>query len=183
MKGVGRGAGTPTNFPTGMGSERMAGIIEVRRTYKYRLYRSRHDRHLHDTINIAGIIWNHLTALQKRYYRLFGKHISEGWMKKHVATLRRRTARFAHWQKVGSQAVQDICERHEKAYQRFFSFEDLSLDGMRRLWGRKVGNRLAARGNQRLPSVGQRPTPGVSQSMEASASAEHPAFTADAPRF
>lgn len=98
----------------------MAIIVEVRKTYKYRVYRSRHDRHLHDAINVSGIIWNHITALQKRYYRLFGKHIPEARMKKHIAKLRMKIARFAHWRLVGSQAVQDICERHEAAYQRFF---------------------------------------------------------------
>src|SRR5512138_3179075 len=99
----------------------MAIIVEVRKTYKYRVYRSRHDRHLHDAINVSGIIWNHLTALQKRYYRLFGKHIPESRMKKHIARLRMKTARFAHWRLVGSQAVQDICERHEKVYANFFA--------------------------------------------------------------
>lgn len=99
----------------------MASIVEVRKTYKYRLYRSKRDFRLHDAINISGIIWNHLTALQKRYYRLSGKHISEKRMKQHVARLRMKTTRFAHWRKVGSQAVQDICERHEKVYENFFN--------------------------------------------------------------
>ncbi|GIL14176.1 MAG: transposase [Chloroflexota bacterium] len=97
-----------------------SSIVEVRRTYKYRLYRSKRDFRLHDTINISGIIWNHLTALQKRYYRLTGKHISENRMKAHIARLRMKTTRFAHWRLVGSQAVQDICERHEKVYDNFF---------------------------------------------------------------
>lgn len=94
--------------------------VEVRRSYKYRLYCSKRDFHLHDTINVSGIIWNHLTALQKRYYRLTGKHISESRTKNHLAKLRMKTQRFAHWRLVGSQAVQDICERHEAAYERFF---------------------------------------------------------------
>lgn len=99
----------------------MSEVVEVRRTYKYRLYRSKRDFRLHDTINISGIIWNHLTALQKRYYRLFGKHVSENRMKQHIARLRMKTTRFAYWRNVGSQAVQDICERHEKVYENFFS--------------------------------------------------------------
>jgi putative transposase len=101
----------------------MPSIIEVRKTYKYRLYRSRRDFRLHDQINIAGIVWNHVTALQKRYYHLFGKHISENRMKKHIAKLRMQTEKYAYWRKLGSQAVQDIIERHEKAYQRFFAKE------------------------------------------------------------
>lgn len=99
----------------------MPGITEVRKTYKYRLYRSRRDFRLHDQINIAGILWNHVTALQKRYYRLFGKHISENQIKKHIAKLRMKSEKYRYWRKLGSQAVQDVIERHEKACQRFFA--------------------------------------------------------------
>ena len=96
-------------------------IVQVRKTYKYRLYKNDNkDHHLHDQINIAGIIWNHIAALQKRYYRIYGKHISENKMKKHIAKLRMKASKFAYWKKLGSQAVQEICERHEKVYENFF---------------------------------------------------------------
>ena len=36
---------------------------------------------------------------------------------KYIAKLRKR---IRYWQQVGSQAVQDICQRIEKAYQLFF---------------------------------------------------------------
>ena len=98
----------------------MSQILEVRKSYKYRLYTSKRDFRLHDSINIAGIIWNHITALQRRYYRLFKKHISESRMKKHIAYLRMKTQKYSYWREVGSQAVQEICERHEAAYERFF---------------------------------------------------------------
>jgi putative transposase len=96
-------------------------IVDIRKTYKYRLYTSKRDDRLHDLINIAGLIWNHITALQKRYYKLFGKHIDSGRMKAHVAKLRMRTKRYAFWRNLGSQAVQQICERHEAAYDKFFA--------------------------------------------------------------
>jgi putative transposase len=99
----------------------MPSIIEVHKTYKYRLYRSQRDFRLHEHINIAGIIWNHVTALQKRYYHLFGKHISENRLQKHIAKLRMKTERYSYWRKLGSQAAQEICHRHEKAYKRFFA--------------------------------------------------------------
>ena len=34
----------------------------------------------------------------------------------------RRTERFGYWQQVGSQAIQDVVERLDKAYQRFFAY-------------------------------------------------------------
>ena len=41
-------------------------------------------------------------------------------MKKHIAYLRMKTKKYAYWREVGSQAVQELCERHEAAYERFF---------------------------------------------------------------
>ena len=73
--------------------------MEIRRTYKYRMYRTgRRNRHLHNQIDIAGIIWNHSLALQKRYYRLCGGYISEKRLKKHIAKLRREVPRAGNCQ-------------------------------------------------------------------------------------
>jgi putative transposase len=95
--------------------------MNVRKTYKYRLYTCRKsDRHLHQIINTAGMIWNHALALQRRYYRLTGKYISLGRLKHHLAHLRMKTKRYAWWQGLGSQAVQEIGERLDAAFIRFF---------------------------------------------------------------
>jgi len=51
----------------------MATVIDIRRSYKYRLYRHDDNRYLVNGIDIVGIIWNHSRALQKRCYRLFVK--------------------------------------------------------------------------------------------------------------
>lgn len=70
-------------------------MIEVRRTYKYRLYRcDKRDKHLHRQITVAGTIWNHALVLQKRYYRLTGNYITVGVLKAHIAKLRMNTV---HW--------------------------------------------------------------------------------------
>jgi putative transposase len=95
--------------------------MKVRRTYKYRLYTSKRDKHLHQQIDVAGIIWNHALAVQKRYYRLTGKYINKYRLMNHIAKMR-RTERFSYWQIVGSQAVQEIVERLDKAYRRFFAY-------------------------------------------------------------
>jgi putative transposase len=96
--------------------------MNIRKTYKYRLYtHHKSDKHLHQIINTAGMIWNHALALQKRYYRLTGKYISLSVLKHHIAHLRMHTTRYGWWKGLGSQAVQEICERLDKAYQRFFA--------------------------------------------------------------
>lgn len=48
---------------------------------------------------------------------MFGKHLNQYRLMKHIAKLRKR---IKYWQKVGSQAVQDIIQRIEKAYKLFF---------------------------------------------------------------
>jgi putative transposase len=48
---------------------------------------------------------------------MWGKHLSCAKLQAHIAKLRKRNP---FWQSVGSQAVQDICQRIEKAYQLFF---------------------------------------------------------------
>jgi len=95
--------------------------LDIRRTYKYRLYRcDKRDQALHQQCNVAGMIWNHALALQRRYYRRFGGFIGQARLKAHIARLRMRTQRYAYWKGLGSQAVQDVLERLDAAYQRFF---------------------------------------------------------------
>jgi len=48
---------------------------------------------------------------------MWGKHLNCAQLQAHIAQLRKRNS---FWQLVGSQAVQDICQRIEKAYQLFF---------------------------------------------------------------
>ncbi len=94
--------------------------MEIRRTFKYRLYTSKRDKHLHQQIDVAGIIWNHALSVQKRYYQLTGKYIGRFRLITHIGKMR-RTERFGYWQLVGSQAVQEVVERLDKAYKRFFA--------------------------------------------------------------
>ena len=67
-------------------------------------------------INASGVIYNHCIALHRRYYRWWGKHLNCSKLQSHIARLRKRNSL---WQTVGSQAVQDICQRIDQAYQLF----------------------------------------------------------------
>ena len=87
------------------------------KTLKFKLYQHKRNRFLKRSINAAGVIYNHCIALHKRYYRMWGKHLNCAQLQAHIAKLRKRKE---FWQLVGSQAVQDICQRIEKAYQLFF---------------------------------------------------------------
>ena len=52
------------------------------RTYKYKLYETKKDKHIHNVINISGIIYNHCIDLHKRYYKLYGKHLNKFQLQK-----------------------------------------------------------------------------------------------------
>jgi putative transposase len=87
------------------------------KTLKFKLYQHKRNRFLKRSINASGVIYNHCIALHKRYYRMWRKHLSCAKLQSHIAKLRKRNP---FWFQVGSQAVQDICQRIEKAYQLFF---------------------------------------------------------------
>lgn len=82
-------------------------------TYKYKLYKNKNTRHLDKMLCEASFVWNHALALQKRYYSLYGKYISKNAMQKHYAKRIKRTL-------LHSQTTQEIIERLDTAYNRFF---------------------------------------------------------------
>lgn len=92
-------------------------IVDIMKTYQFKLYQAKRNKHLHLAINAASNIYNHCIALHKRYYRLFDKYLNKNKLMKHIAKLRNKNE---YWQLVGSQAAQDIIQRIDRAYQLFF---------------------------------------------------------------
>lgn len=88
-------------------------------TFKYRMYRARHNNDLHDTTTLSGRAYNHCIALHKRYYKLTGKHLNQYALMKHLTRLKGRS-HYAWLNDIPSQALQDIVQRIEKGYQLFF---------------------------------------------------------------
>jgi putative transposase len=93
--------------------------MQIVRTYKFKLYRSKKNSYLQQQIDIAGLIYNHCIALHRRYYRLTGKSLSQYDLMRHITKLK-KLPRYAHWNLVGSQAIQDIVQRIDRAYKLFF---------------------------------------------------------------
>lgn len=85
----------------------------------YKLYRSKRNARLHQQINIGGVIHNHCIALHKRYYRMYKKYLAPFRLKAHIAKLK-KLPKYSWWSALGSQAIQDIIERIDRGYQRFF---------------------------------------------------------------
>jgi putative transposase len=95
----------------------------VRRAFAFQLYRSKRLDHLHANIDLAADIYNHLIAVQKRYYRWYHGYISYFRLKRHVTRLKRQ-ARCAHWRQLDAQAIQNIVWRIDQGYQKFFRQEN-----------------------------------------------------------
>jgi len=89
------------------------------KTYTFKLYRSKRNRHLHDDIYLAGKIYNHCIALHKRYYKIFGKYLPKATLQRHITKLK-KTAKFSFWKALNSQAIQDITDRIDRGYNLFF---------------------------------------------------------------
>lgn len=90
------------------------------KTFCFKLYRANRNRKLHRQINAAGLIYNHCIALHKRYYRLFHKSLHVFHLINHLTKLK-KSKRFAFLKEIGSQAVQDVAERINRAYKLFFN--------------------------------------------------------------
>ena len=82
-------------------------------SYKYKLYKTSNEKHLQATLAEACHVWNHCLALQKRYYKMYGKFIPKFTLSKHMA-------KVWHRHHLGSQSLQEIVERLDTAYKRFF---------------------------------------------------------------
>ncbi len=89
------------------------------KTYCFKLYKSKKNKNLHRQIGAAGLIYNHCIALHRRYYRLYHKSLNLYALQKHLTKLKKRP-RFSYTKEIGSQAVQDVTERIDRAYRLFF---------------------------------------------------------------
>ena len=91
----------------------------VIKTYKFKLYNSKKNKHLNDSIDIAADIWNFCIAMHRMYYLVYGKSLSSNQLKKYITRLKKRR-KYAHWNRLGSQAIQDVVERVDRSYKAFF---------------------------------------------------------------
>lgn len=78
-------------------------------------------KHLHRIVEASAGIYNHCVALHKRYYKIFGKSLNMYKLQKHPTKLK-KLPRYAYWKIVPSQAIQDITERIDESYKKFFDY-------------------------------------------------------------
>lgn len=90
----------------------------VIKTYKFKLYKNKKNKHLDDGISIAASVWNYCIAVHRRYYRTYGKYLSANQLMKHITKVKKTL--HPEWQALGSQAIQDVVQRVERSYKAFF---------------------------------------------------------------
>ena len=93
------------------------------KTYKFKLYKTKRLKHLRLLINIAADIYNHSIAAHKRYYRLYHKSLNKFVLQKHITKLK-KLSKYNRWNELGSQSIQEITERIDKGYKKFFRHEN-----------------------------------------------------------
>lgn len=90
-------------------------------TYKYKVYKQNrnHEKRLQEWFRTAAWIYNHAISLHKRYYRMYHKSLSMYRLQSHLLKLRKSS--YSQWKIIGSQSVQQICERINNGYKNFFN--------------------------------------------------------------
>ena len=94
------------------------------KTFKFKLYRNRlRNAFLQRQIESFANPYNHMLALRKRYYARYQKTLTKRRLQAHLTKLK-KMARFAHWNRLPSQALQNVVERIDFGYDKFFKKEN-----------------------------------------------------------
>ncbi len=72
-------------------------------------------RHLHDDLNIIGVVRNHFLAISMRYYRRYGKGLSYRKMSAHLTKLK-KLEKYQHWNIPYSWALQNVLKRLSQSF-------------------------------------------------------------------
>ena len=101
------------------------------KTYKFKVYENkRRNAFLHGRIEAFAPVYNHLLAVKRRYYSRYKKNVSKNRLQSHLTKLK-KTKRFARWNELPSQALQDTLYRIEFGYDKFFRKENRRLPKFR----------------------------------------------------
>ena len=85
------------------------------RNTTHKLFHDKSLKHLHDDLNICGIVRNHFLALCMRYKRRYGKGLSFAKMCKHLTKLK-KLEKYQHWHIPYSWSLQNILKRLAQSF-------------------------------------------------------------------
>ena len=82
-------------------------------TYEYNIYRSKNTEYINSMLKECCFVWNRALAIQRKYYKVYGKYVSYNKMSGHF------TKRYKNVL-LHSQTRQEILQRLDSSYQHFF---------------------------------------------------------------
>jgi putative transposase len=85
------------------------------KTFIFKLYQSKKNKVLHDHIDGASSVYNYCISAHRENYKLHGKHLNKYDLQKKLTVLK-RSEEHASWNTLGSQVVQDVTDRIDRAY-------------------------------------------------------------------
>ena len=89
-----------------------------RRVYKYQLREHPKNKRLGNMLDDLGDVHNHFLALEKRYYRIYGKYAGRFRLQPHLTKLLKRTKQ--HWAWIPRDTLDEVIARIHITYDRFF---------------------------------------------------------------
>ena len=101
------------------------------RTDKYQIREHSQNKRLGNLLDDLGDVHNHFLALEKRYYRIYGKYAGRYRLQPHLTKLLQRTKK--HWAWIPRDTLDEVIIRLHLAWEKFF---DWLKSGER---GRRVG--------------------------------------------
>ena len=90
----------------------------TRRVYKYQLREHPQNKRLGNMLDDLGDVHNHFLALEKRYYRIYGKYAGRFRLQPHLTKLLKRTHK--HWAWIPRDTLDEVIVRIHITYDRFF---------------------------------------------------------------
>ena len=85
------------------------------RNTKHKLFYDKSIKHIHDDLNICGVVRNHFIALSMRYFRRYGKGLSYAKMSAHLTKLK-KLEKYQHWHIPYSWSLQNMLKRLAQSF-------------------------------------------------------------------
>ena len=85
------------------------------RNTKHKLFHDQTLKHLHNELDICGIVRNHFVALCMRYYRRYGKGLSYSQMSAHLTKLK-KLEKYEHWNIPYAWSLQNVVKRLAQSF-------------------------------------------------------------------
>ena len=99
------------------------------RTEKYQIRDHPQNKRLGNMLDDLGDVHNHFLALEKRYYRIYGKYAGRYRLQPHLTKLLKRTKK--HWAWIPRDTLDAVIIRIYICYQRFFDWIEKGKRGRR----------------------------------------------------